>query len=82
MKIPGPGWVPVLPQWITITMAAGLIFFVVGDGGLPNALYHNNGDGTFTDIADEAGVADTPNGRGCVWFDYNNDGLARSLCNL
>ena len=51
-----------------------LDIFVVGDGGLPNALYHNNGDGTFTDIAAKAGVADTPNGRGCVWFDYNNDG--------
>lgn len=48
--------------------------FVVGDGGLSNALYHNNADGTFTDIADKAGVANTPNGRGCVWFDYNNDG--------
>lgn len=48
--------------------------FVVGDGGLPNALYRNNGDGTFTDVAAEAGVANTPNGRGCVWFDYNNDG--------
>ena len=51
-----------------------LDIFVVGDGGLPNALYHNNGDGTFTDVAAKAGVADTPNGRGCVWFDYNNDG--------
>ena len=51
-----------------------LDIFVVGDGGLPNALYHNNGDGTFTDVAVEAGVADTPRGRGCVWFDYNNDG--------
>ena len=48
--------------------------FVVGDGGLPNALYHNNRDGTFQDIAAKAGVADTPNGRGCVWLDYNNDG--------
>ncbi|RKU33710.1 hypothetical protein C6496_21625 [Candidatus Poribacteria bacterium] len=51
-----------------------LDIFVVGDGGLPNALYHNNGDGTFTDVAAQAGVADTPRGRGCVWFDYNNDG--------
>lgn len=51
-----------------------LDIFVVGDGGLPNALYLNNGDGTFTDVAAEAGVANTPNGRGCVWFDYNNDG--------
>ena len=51
-----------------------LDIFVVGDGGLPNALYLNNGDGTFTDVAAKAGVANTPNGRGCVWFDYNNDG--------
>ena len=51
-----------------------LDIFVVGDGGLPNALYHNNGDGTFTDVATAAGVANTPRGRGCVWFDYNNDG--------
>ena len=49
--------------------------FVVGDGGLPNALYRNNGDGTFTDVAAKAGIANTPNGRGCVWFDYNNVGL-------
>ena len=48
--------------------------FVVGDGGLPNALYHNNRNGTFKDIAAKAGVAETPNGRGCVWLDYNNDG--------
>lgn len=52
-----------------------LDIFVVGDGGLPNALYRNNGDGTFTDVAAEAGIANTPNGRGCVWFDYNNDGF-------
>ena len=51
-----------------------LDIFVVGDGGLPNALYHNNGDGTFKDIAEKAGVANTPNARGCVWFDYDNDG--------
>ena len=51
-----------------------LDIFVVGDGGLPNALYRNNGDGTFTDEAAKAGVANTPRGRGCVWFDYNNDG--------
>ncbi len=48
--------------------------FVVGDGGLPNALYHNNKNGTFMEIAEKAGIANTPNGRGCVWFDYNNDG--------
>lgn len=48
--------------------------FVIGDGGLPNALYHNNGDNTFQEIAESAGIANTPKARGCVWFDYDNDG--------
>ena len=41
-----------------------------------NWLYHNNGDGTFTEVAEVAGVAN-PDGRslGVVWFDFNNDGL-------
>ena len=40
-----------------------------------NALYHNNGDGTFTDVTDKAGVPGTGYGMGCVWGDYDNDGF-------
>src|SRR6266513_1194205 len=41
---------------------------------LKNALYHNNDNGTFTDVTDEAGVA-APGWSTCaVWFDYDNDG--------
>ena len=40
-----------------------------------NALYRNNGDGTFTDVAVAAGVADTGYGMGCAVGDYNNDGF-------
>lgn len=39
-----------------------------------NALYHNNGDGTFTEVTDAAGVPGTGYGLGCVWGDYGNDG--------
>jgi enediyne biosynthesis protein E4 len=39
-----------------------------------NALYHNNGDGTFTDVTEKAGVPGTAYGLGCVWGDYDNDG--------
>src|SRR5215469_16647566 len=39
-----------------------------------NALYHNNGDGTFTDVTAGAGVPGTGFGLGCVWGDYDNDG--------
>ncbi|HEV2425950.1 MAG TPA: CRTAC1 family protein [Terriglobia bacterium] len=40
-----------------------------------NALYHNNGDGTFTDVTTQAGVPGTAYGLGCVWGDYDNDGF-------
>jgi enediyne biosynthesis protein E4 len=39
-----------------------------------NALYRNNGNGTFTDVTDSAGVPGTNYGLGCVWGDYDNDG--------
>jgi enediyne biosynthesis protein E4 len=39
-----------------------------------NALYRNNGDGTFTDVTQKAGVPGNGYGLGCVWGDYDNDG--------
>jgi len=38
------------------------------------ALYHNNGDGTFTDVTDKAGVGFPCFAMGAVVGDYNNDG--------
>ena len=40
-----------------------------------NALYHNNGDGTFTDVTEKAGAPGNAFGLGCVWGDYDNDGF-------
>jgi hypothetical protein len=43
--------------------------------GQPAALFHNNGDGTFTDVSQSSGVGlQSANGLGVVTFDYNNDG--------
>ena len=39
-----------------------------------NALYENNGDGTFTDVTDRSGVGDQGYGLGVCAADYNNDG--------
>src|SRR5205807_6925129 len=39
-----------------------------------SALYHNTGDGTFTDITGKAGVGDIGWGMGVAIGDYNNDG--------
>ena len=40
-----------------------------------NALYRNNGDGTFTDVTAKAGVADGRNSMGAAFGDYDNDGF-------
>ncbi len=42
--------------------------------GLQNILYHNNQDGSFTDIATQAGVTDASISMGAIFFDYDNDG--------
>jgi len=45
--------------------------------GLPDVLYKNNGDGTFTDVTDSAGLFTSEGkGLGVVWGDYDNDGYA------
>jgi hypothetical protein len=41
---------------------------------LKNALYHNNHDGTFTDVTDKAGVAGGGFGMGVAVGDYDGDG--------
>src|SRR5712671_1522219 len=57
------------------------IYFVNGrdlynrDISVRNALYRNNGDGTFTDVTEKAAVPGTGYGLGCVWGDYDNDGF-------
>jgi hypothetical protein len=44
--------------------------------GEPDHLFHNNGDGTFTDVSEKAGVSDRNSyyGMSSVFIDVNNDG--------
>jgi hypothetical protein len=43
----------------------------------PNALFRNNGDGTFTDVTAATGTAAATPGGACdvMWVDYDNDGF-------
>ncbi len=58
------------------------IYFVNGaalpgktfDSPPQNALYRNDGGRRFTDVTEQAGVADPSYSMGCVMFDYDNDG--------
>jgi enediyne biosynthesis protein E4 len=43
---------------------------------LPNTLYRNNGDGTFTDVSAETGISSVVGkGMGVVFADYDGDGF-------
>ena len=47
-----------------------------GMKGSPDVLWHNNRDGTFTDVSKKAGVDDEDRRYGltAIWSDFNNDG--------
>ena len=77
------------PRGLILTEDGDLDIYFVNGADLPkmrsdapptNALYRNNGDGTFTDVTSHAGVGDTGYGFGCCVGDYDNDGLLRPLC--
>jgi len=55
------------------------LYFTNSEYGTKNALYVNQGDGTFVDMASEMGIADlnkegTGVSMGAIWGDFNNSG--------
>ena len=57
----------------------GRLDIYVANDSSPSSLYHNNGDGTFTDVGVQAGVAYSSEGQeqagmGVDFGDYDNDG--------
>jgi hypothetical protein len=51
-----------------------LDLYVVDIDAPGNHLYRNDGDGTFSDITQSAGVGDVGDGRTCNWVDFDADG--------
>ncbi len=56
-----------LPAAVDPTTTAAVKFY-------PSQLFHNNGNGTFTDIAKEAGVENRHHTTAVSWGDYDKDG--------
>ena len=71
--------------WFDYDQDGDLDIYFVNGADLPemrsdvpptNALYRNNGDGSFTDVTSDAGVGDAGYGFGCCAGDYDNDGFS------
>ena len=62
--------------WLDIYLVNGSTYDALDGKETPPhaALFHNNHDGTFTDVTEKAGVANDRWGYGCAVGDYDNDG--------
>jgi len=61
--------------WMDVYLVnSGPSDFFTPNAPLRNALYHNNHDGTFTNVTDKAGVAGGTFGMGVAAGDYDGDG--------
>ena len=58
--------------------ADGNLDLYVENNGQANKLYRNEGDGTFSEVGSSAGVADSGNGVGVAWADYDGTACVRS----
>ncbi len=62
--------------WLDIYLVNGSTYDALAGKATPPhaALFHNNHDGTFTEVAAKAGVANDRWGYGCAVGDFDNDG--------
>jgi len=60
--------------WLDVFVQTNLLDGERRPNGQRDHLYHNNRDGTFTDITDAAGIAGETQGHSATWWDYDEDG--------
>jgi len=60
--------------WVDIYIQTNILDSLKHPQGQADHLFHNNGDGTFTEVTDKAGIRGETFGHSATWIDYNGDG--------
>jgi hypothetical protein len=60
--------------WLDVFIQTNILDAVGHPNGQRNYLFHNNGDGTFTDVTEKAGIRGEAHGHSATWWDFDGDG--------
>jgi hypothetical protein len=60
--------------WLDVFIQTNILNYAQHPNGQRNYLFHNNRDGTFTNVTDRAGITGEAHGHSAIWWDFNNDG--------
>ncbi len=60
--------------WLDVYVQTNLLDGERQPNGQRDHLYHNNGDGTFTDVTNKAGITGRTQGHAATWWDFDEDG--------
>jgi len=60
--------------WLDVYVLTNIIDVERHPNGQRDYLFHNNGDGTFTNVTEAAGISGETQCHGATWWDYNEDG--------
>jgi hypothetical protein len=60
--------------WLDVYITTNILNVATQPNGQRGYLFHNNRDGTFTDVTDRAGISGESQSHSATWWDYDNDG--------
>nr|WP_148218277.1 FG-GAP-like repeat-containing protein [Opitutus terrae] len=60
--------------WLDVFVQTNLLDSAAHPNGQRDYLFHNNGDGTFRNVTEHAGISGETQGHSATWWDYDQDG--------
>jgi len=60
--------------WLDVFVQTNVLNFNEHPNGQRNYLFHNNRDGTFTEVSQRAGISGNAQGHSATWWDFDGDG--------